>query len=120
MNRIQGIYYPRFYPEKIYLPCIKYKLPSKDPIADGANEIFYAESLHYHKRKELNEKVIITTGSDWIDGNRCHSQITLHCNQKRNEKIFYKIKVGIHKFPKRVSENFRLKLGPPNSILAPF
>lgn len=104
MNRIQGIYYPRFYPEKIYLPCIKYKLPSKDPIADGVHEIVYAESLHYHKRKELNEKVIITTGSDWLDGNLCHKQITLHCNQKRNEKIFYKIKVGVHKFPNSVSE----------------
>jgi len=96
MNRIQGKYYPRFFPEKIYVPCIKYTLPSKDPIADGVPEIVYAESLHYHKRKELNEKVIITTGSDLIDVNRCYSQISLHCNQNRNEKILYKIKVGVH------------------------
>ena len=96
-NRVQGLYYPRFFPEKIYLPCIKYKLPSENPNADGVEYIYYAESLHYHKRKELNEKVIITTGSEWIDGNRCQQMITLQCDQP-NEYVFYEIRAGFDIF----------------------
>ena len=96
-NRVQGLYYPKFFPEKIYLPCIKYKLPSKNPIEDGVEYIYYAESLHKYKRKELNDKVVITTGSEWIDGNRCQAMLTLQCDQP-DEKIFYKIKAGFDIF----------------------
>ena len=96
-NRVQGLYYPRFFPEKIYLPCIKFKLPSANPKEDGVKDIYYAESLHYHKRKELNEKVIITTGYEWIDGNRCHQLLTLQCDQP-NEYVFYAIKAGFDIF----------------------
>ena len=96
-NRVEGQYYPRFFPEKVYLPCIKYRLNSTNPKDDGVDELFYAESLHFHQRKETNQKVIITTGSEWLDSSRCFRAIDLYCDGK-NEKIFYKMEVGFEIF----------------------
>ena len=103
-NRVEGQYYPRFFPEKVYLPCIKYRLNSTNPRDDGADELLYAESLHYHQKKETNEKVIITTGSEWLDSSRCSRMIDLYCD-KENEKIFYNIKAGFDIFQTANFEN---------------
>ena len=44
-----GKYYKSLRPKKVFIPCVKYKLPSEDPLVDGVGEIIYAESLHYHE-----------------------------------------------------------------------
>ena len=47
MEEIYGRYYKSIHPKEVFIPCVKYKLPSKDPSGDGVDEIIYAESLHY-------------------------------------------------------------------------
>ena len=54
------------------------------------DEIFYAESLHHHQRKELDEKRLITTGNPWVEANKCQINY-LECPY--GLKVFYKIKI---------------------------
>ena len=51
-----------------------------------------------------DEKVIITTGSEWLDSSRCSRMIDLYCD-KENEKIFYNIKAGFDIFQTANFEN---------------
>ena len=56
-EKIVGSYYKSFRPKEVFIPCVKYKLPSEDPLADGVDNVIYAESLHYHEGRyscELN------------------------------------------------------------------
>ena len=71
-EKVDGRHYKYFRPKEVFIPCVKYKLPSKDRSVDGVDEIIYAESLHFYP-------------------GQYSCQLTLEC--PADTKVFYKVEI---------------------------